>query len=78
MDTLNKLNEIFRSVLDDDAIEITPETSPDNCDEWDSLAQLQLITECEHIFGIKFTVNDIEKLKSVANFIESVERKTHD
>ena len=75
MDTLAKLQEIFRDIFDDDAITITRETSPKEIEEWDSLAQVTIIAICESEFGVKFDLNDIMNLICVDDIVNAIESK---
>ena len=60
-----KLNEIFCDVLDLDDIELTDETTANDIEEWDSLAQIQLVVAIEKAFGLKFTSQEIVDWKNV-------------
>ena len=40
---INRSKKIFREVFDDDEIDITPETTAEDIEEWDSLSQMRLI-----------------------------------
>ena len=75
MDILGKLQDIFRDIFDDDSLVLTKETSSDDVEGWDSLAQLNVIVASEADFGIKFDINDIAKIKNVGDIVDIVERK---
>lgn len=53
---------------------LSPETSPDSTDGWDSLAQLQLVVALEKNFQIKLGARDIMNIKTLSNAIELVEQ----
>jgi acyl carrier protein len=53
---------------------ITPETSQENTEAWDSLAHLNLILEIEAAFGVRFSSEEIPLLTSVARLQEALER----
>ena len=42
MDILKKLEVIFRDVFDDEGILLTNETTANDIEDWDSLAQINL------------------------------------
>jgi hypothetical protein len=44
MELQERLNEIFREVIDEDDIKIAPEMTSDDIDGWDSLSHVNLIT----------------------------------
>ena len=75
MSNLNKLQEIFRDIFDDKCLILSRETSPDDVEDWDSLAQINIIVACETEFGIKFDINDIMNIKNAGNIIDTIERK---
>jgi acyl carrier protein len=75
MNTLSKLQDIFRDFFDDEGLALTNETSSDDIEGWDSLAQVNIIVMCESEFGVKFDFNDIAKLKNVGDIVDTVEGK---
>lgn len=68
----NKLNEIFRDVLDNEDIELKDETTASDIEEWDSLSHIQLIVAIEKAFGVKFTSLEIMKWKNVGEMVDSL------
>ena len=75
MSTLDKLQEIFRDFFDDESLILKRDTSQDDIDGWDSLAQVNIIVACESDFSVKFELNDIINLKTVGDIIDTIERK---
>jgi acyl carrier protein len=69
------LNEIFQDIFDDDSLAITAETNQDDIEEWDSLANINIVFAIEDEFDIKFDVDDITKMKSVAIIIDEIKKK---
>ena len=68
-----KLNEIFEDVLDlDETPSLTDETTANDIDEWDSLAQIQLIVAIEKDFKIKFTSAEIMKWRNVGEMVDTI------
>lgn len=72
--SINELQEIFRSALDEPVV-ITEETKRDDLEEWDSINHLNLIVELEDKLKISFTKEEIEKLNSVHELISILARK---
>ncbi len=72
---LEVLNEIFQDIFDDDSLAITAETNQDDIEEWDSLANINIVFAIEDEFDIKFDVDDITKMKSVAIIIDEIKKK---
>ena len=74
-DLIDRMNAIFREVFDDDGLVITPETTADDIDEWDSLSQIRLIVSHEIEFSVKFKTTELSDLKNVGNFIDLLKSK---
>ena len=55
--------EIFTDILDKEEGEITEFSSPEDIDEWDSVATVNLIVAIESEFNIKLRLEDIENAK---------------
>jgi acyl carrier protein len=55
--------------------EITPASSPETIEAWDSLQHLNLVMELEMTLGVKFTPKEIETMTSVAAIVLAAERK---
>lgn len=67
--------EIFRDIFEDDNLIINNDTSSDDVEDWDSLAQINLILEIEKEFSIKFNIDEVIHLDQVGNMIELVKVK---
>jgi acyl carrier protein len=74
-DVLIQATEVFRDTLDNEEIILTPETTADDIEEWDSLSHIQLIVALEKKFKIKFTTAEITSYKNVGQLAESIARK---
>jgi acyl carrier protein len=73
---LAQLQEIMIDVFDVDDLTITPETTADDVDEWDSLSHVRLVVAVERKFGFKFKNAEIEALKTVGDLVRLIESKT--
>ena len=63
MDTreiFERLDRVFQDVFDDDTIHVTPKTTADDIEDWDSL-----ISAVEREFRMKFKMGEISSMKNV-------------
>lgn len=72
---LEKLNEIFVDVLDNEDIKLTETTTAADIEEWDSLYHIQLVVAIERNYKIKFTASEIQSWKNVGDMINAVKSK---
>ena len=75
MDVMNELLLVFRDVFDDEEMTIFPEMTAADYEDWDSLAQIQLIVAVERKFNIKFSTDEVLRLKNVGEFAALMEAK---
>ena len=66
----DSVQEIFRTVFDDDGIVLTREMTADDIEDWDSLEQINLLTAIEKKFNIKFKLSDVRGLKDVGDLLD--------
>lgn len=76
MDIRDSLNDIFRTVFDDEDISITPDTTASDIDGWDSLSHVNLIVTIEDRFKIKFSHKELLTFKNVGDLMTSIHNKT--
>lgn len=70
-----KLQEIFRDIFDNEELVITEEMTAADIEDWDSLAQINLIIAIEKEFGVKFNLEEISKLKNIGEILEIIKIK---
>lgn len=61
----DRLFEIFSSVLQIPADQLSDETSPNNTSAWDSLAAMELVTHIEDALAVRLKTVDIMKMRSI-------------
>ncbi len=71
----NTLNDVFRQVLEDDTIELTPLTTAEDVDGWDSMNHIFIVVELEKRFGVKFQAAEMEELKNVGELKSLINQK---
>ena len=65
MENAERIQLIVSDVLDVDSSKVGMDASQDDIEEWDSLAQLRIVTALEQEFGIKPTMREIAELNSI-------------
>ena len=75
MTTLDTLTEVFRQVFDDPGIVLTPETTADMVEGWDSLSHVNLMMAVENRFNIRFKQKEVMSFKNVGDLARNVEGK---
>ena len=71
-EVMQKLQEIFREVFDDDTIEINENTTANDIDEWDSLEHITLIGTVEKSFKMRFKMKEVSSMKNVGEMAEII------
>ena len=72
---LEILAEIICDVFDDTDIEITEDTDLKSIDGWDSLVHISLMAAVQEEFGIKYDIDEMTEITTVADILDSIERK---
>ena len=72
---LEKLQEIFRDVFDDEGIILTHETTAKDIEDWDSLAHINLILAIKEEFAIDFSLEEVSEYKNVGDMVNAIESK---
>jgi len=76
--TLEKLREIMVDVFDaDDDLEISPTTTADDVEEWDSLSHIRLMVAIERAFKIRFKGSEIDDLKNIGELVAVIDAKVN-
>lgn len=72
---IEKLNEIFREVLDNESIVLSESTVANDIEEWDSLAHIQLIDAIQKAFKIKITAREMVSWGNVGEMVDGIKNK---
>ncbi|MBQ9550197.1 MAG: acyl carrier protein [Lachnospiraceae bacterium] len=70
-----KITEIFREEFDDDSLVIVDETNAADIEDWDSLAQVELVMTMEKEFNMKFNIKEVRELKNVGEMADLIMSK---
>lgn len=73
---IEQLNPLFRDVLEDDAIQLSPATTANDIENWDSITNIQLIVAIEKKYKIRFTSREIQNFKNVGELADALLSKT--
>ena len=69
---LEKLNEIFRDIFEDDSLVITETTTANDVEDWDSIEHINLIDAVEKEFGMKFKMQEVSGMKNVGEMVQII------
>ena len=72
---LEKLNEIFQDIFDDDSLVITETTTANDVEDWDSIEHINLIDAVEKEFGMKFKMQEVSGMKNVGEMVHFIADK---
>ena len=70
-----ELKAVFQKVLEENDITITREMTAQDIEKWDSLRHIQLISEVERVFRIKFKLREVLSMKNVGDLIDLIHAK---
>jgi acyl carrier protein len=74
-DILERLQPLFRDVLDNPALTVTRDSNGGNVAGWDSLTHINLVSETEREFGVRFALGELESLKNVGDMVDLIAAK---
>jgi acyl carrier protein len=72
-EVLAKLQDVFRKVLNDKSIVLTPATTAKDVAGWDSLSHVMLVVEIEGSFKKRFKAREIQNWQNVGDMIQSLQ-----
>ena len=61
----DKLIEVFAEGLEVDPAQLSDATSPENTEQWDSLAAMSLVMLLEDSFAVKLSTREIMKMRTI-------------
>ena len=70
-----KLTTVFRDVFDEDDLVLTPQTTADDVEGWDSLTHIRLVLAVSKAFGMKFSASEVGGFKNVGEFVDVISAK---
>ena len=73
--TLDRMQRLFRDVLDNPKLVLTPDSRAETIEGYDSLVHINIISAVEQEFGVRFELHDIIALQNTGDLIALIERK---
>ena len=73
---LAKIEPILRDLFDEYEGPVTPALNAEDVEQWDSLANVQLIVMVEKQFGVKFSTSEVSSLKNLGALADLVLAKS--
>jgi acyl carrier protein len=73
---LQRLNNTFQEVFDDEDLRVSRETTAANVDGWDSLMHVRLILSIEKEFKVRFSSSEVAALKTVGDLADLIAAKS--
>lgn len=73
-DIMLKISTIINETFDTQYT-ITPDTTAEDMDEWDSISHIELITEIEKGFSVRFALGELQDLKNVGDMAKLTQDK---
>lgn len=70
-----KLTDLFRELFADDSIVLTPQTTANDIQGWDSFNHISVIVAVETRFGVKMSTGEIENLADVGALVNAIRSK---
>ena len=72
---IERLDDVFRDVFDDDTLEVDENTTADDIEDWDSIEHITLIGAVEDEFKIRLKMGEVSGMKDVGEMIGIIEQR---
>ena len=72
---LLQVNAIFKTVFENESIQVGMQTTADDLEEWDSLNHTAMISAIEKHFNIRFKLREMLGFKNVGDMVRTIEAK---
>jgi acyl carrier protein len=69
---LASMQPIFEDILDEPDLEINRDSSAQNLPNWDSLAHVEIMETVQRRFKVKFSLIELQGLKTVGDLVDLV------
>lgn len=72
---IKTIEPIFQDLFLDDKLTISETTSPNEIEEWDSLAHISLLSAVEQKLNIVFTAEDMSDIQDVSGMLDVLKER---
>lgn len=72
---IERLDDVFRDVFDDDTLEVDENATADDIEDWDSIEHITLIGAVEDEFKMRFKMGEVSGMKDVGEMIGIIEQR---
>ena len=72
---IERLDDVFRDVFDDDTLEVDENTTADDIEDWDSIEHITLIGAVEDEFKMRFKMGEGSGMNDVGEMIGIIEQR---
>lgn len=73
---IGKIQSIVRDVLDDESLSINSNTEAADVEGWDSLAHINIVSQIESEFGVRFSLDELARFSAVGKIVEALQQKS--
>lgn len=70
-----RVEDIFRDVVDAPGVVFDEQLAAGELAQWDSLAHINLVSSLEKQFRIRFSLSEIDQMKTVGSILRLLEKK---
>ena len=75
MELVERLNQVFCEVFDDEDLKINLEMTANDVEGWDSLSHINLIVAIETRFDIRFKQREVLLFKNIGDLFKCIQTK---
>jgi acyl carrier protein len=72
---MSNVSSILKDTFDNQDLVVESNTSAEEIDEWDSLSHIQLISNLEKFFKIRFALGELQDLRNINDMVELINNK---
>lgn len=74
-EVIERLVPVMEDMFDEDGIVYADDLTADDIEEWDSLSNVRFMVAVEKVFGVRFSVAEIEGFQDVGELVDALTAK---